>query len=88
MSNKASGRDYSYDRAYEASEQQKKRRAARNAARKVMQNLGRVHKGDGLDVDHKARNLTGNLSNAPGNLRVQTKAKNRARHAGRKQLGI
>jgi hypothetical protein len=84
MSNKASGRDYSYDKAYEASEQQKKRRAARNAARRIMMKLGKVHRGDNLDIDHKTRNLDGNLSNAPSNLRVQTKAKNRARHSGKK----
>ena len=51
--NKATGRDYSYDREYESTEIQKKRRAARNRARRIMEKAGRVHKGDGKDVDHK-----------------------------------
>ena len=35
--NKATGRDYSYDREYESTEIQKKRRAARNRARRIME---------------------------------------------------
>ena len=45
-----------YDKEYEnydGTEKVKKRRAARNKARRYMERNGRVHKGDGKDVDHK-----------------------------------
>lgn len=64
-------------RKYNSSPEQKKRRAERNAARRKMEKQGRVHKGDGKDVDHKNMN-TANNSNS--NLRVQSKSKNRARN--------
>lgn len=66
-------------RAYNSSPEQKKRRAQRNDARRKMEKAGKVKKGDNLDVDHKDMN-TGN--NSKGNLRVQSKAKNRARNRG------
>lgn len=62
---------------YHSKPKQKKRRAQRNAARRVMEKAGKVHKGDGKDVDHKDRN-TGN--NARSNLRIQTKKENRGRN--------
>ena len=37
---------------YQDSEEQKKNRAARNAARRKMEEEGKVHKGDGKDVHH------------------------------------
>lgn len=55
-----------------------KRRAQRNAARAAMVKAGAVSKGDGKDVDHKSRNLGGNLSNAKSNLRVRSPSKNRS----------
>ena len=66
-------------RKYNGSEEQKKRRAQRNEARRKMEKAGKVKKGDGKDVDHADMN-TGN--NSKGNLRVQSKAKNRARNRG------
>jgi len=39
---------------------------------------GVAHKGDGKDVDHKSRNLGGNLNNARSNLRMRSKAANRS----------
>lgn len=64
-------------RKYNGSEEQKTRRAQRNAARSKMEKAGKVRKGDGKDVDHKDMN-TANKSMS--NLRVQSKSKNRARN--------
>ena len=41
-----------------------------------MMKEGKVHKGDGMDVDHKHPIDKGG-SNSPSNLRVLSKAKNR-----------
>lgn len=74
-------RDYKKEyREYHSDPLQKKRRAQRNAARKKMEDAGRVRKGDGNDVDHKNRNKSGNLNNSSSNLRVQPKSKNRGRN--------
>lgn len=75
-------RNYSYDTAYESTPLQKKRRAARNAARRTMLKEGKVTKGS--DVDHIKRNLSGNLSNSPGNLRAQPASVNRSRNSPKK----
>jgi hypothetical protein len=64
-------------RKYNSSEEQKTRRAQRNGARAVMEKAGAVRKGDGKDVDHKDMN-TANKKRS--NLRVQSKAVNRARN--------
>ena len=72
-------RNYAKEYAdYHAKPQQKKERAARNKARAVMERGGKVHKGDGMDVDHIDSNP---LHNSPSNWRVQTKSKNRSRNA-------
>ncbi len=63
-----------YDR-YQGSEEQKKNRAKRNAARRKLEREGRVHKGDGKDVDHINGISAGNGSS---NLRVQDKSENRS----------
>jgi len=64
-------------RKYNSTEEQKTRRAQRNGARAKMAKAGKVHKGDGKDVDHKSMNTA---NNSMSNLRVQSKAKNRARN--------
>jgi len=69
-------------RKYNSSEEQKTRRAARNAARRSLEEQGRVHKGDGKDVDHKKHKARGKLNNSPSNLRVMDKSKNRAKNLG------
>jgi hypothetical protein len=73
--NKADGRDYSYDKHYESSETQKKRRSGRNLARAKMERSGRVSKGDGKDVDHRNHNTRDNGSK---NLRVMSAHHNRS----------
>ena len=65
-----------YDK-YQGSEEQKKKRAKRNAARRVMEKEGKVSKGDGKDVDHKTPMAKGG-GNSKSNLRVTSKAKNRS----------
>lgn len=70
-------RDYrkEYDE-YQGTPEQKKHRAQRNAARREMEREGKVHKGDGKDVDHK-KPIDRGGSNADSNLRVQSKHTNR-----------
>jgi hypothetical protein len=69
-------RDYrkEYDR-YQGSEEQKKKRASRNAARREMMADGKVKKYDGKDIDHKNGNPK---DNSKSNLRVQSKSQNRS----------
>lgn len=62
---------------YQGSEEQKKNRAARNAARRAMEEKGLVRKGDGKDVGH-ARALSKGGTNAPSNLQVESRAGNRS----------
>lgn len=71
----AKKRDYKKEAKYHATPEQKKRRAARNAARRKMEKQGRVRKGDGKDVDHKNGNPK---DNRKSNLSVKSKSKNRS----------
>lgn len=68
-------RDYrkEYD-DYHGTEAQKKRRAARNKARRMMEQRGRIKKGDPREVDHKNKNP---LDNSSDNLRIRSKSANR-----------
>lgn len=72
-------KDRNYAREYKqygGTEQQKKNRAARNAARAKMMKAGKVKKGDGKDVAHvKAFDKGG--SNGTG-LRVESASANRS----------
>lgn len=64
-----------YDK-YQGTEQQKKNRAQRNAARRAAIKAGKVRKGDGKDVAHvKAFDKGG--SNSTG-VRVESKSANRS----------
>lgn len=57
--------------------ERKKARATRNAARRKLMKEGKVHKGDGKDVDH-VRPLSKGGSNGVGNLRVKKAKDNRS----------
>ena len=59
---------------YNAKPAQKKRRAARNAARRAMIRAGKARKGDGRDVHHKDGNPR---NNKRSNLKMASKKKNR-----------
>lgn len=61
---------------YHGQPDQIKRRAARNKARRFLTKEGRVHKGDGKDVDHKNGNP---LDNSSANIRVSDRSANRSR---------
>lgn len=58
----------------------KKRRAARNKARRHMERSGRVSKGDGREVDHKDFNPENNNSS---NLRIVKEQTNREKQPKR-----
>lgn len=60
---------------YNAKPEQKKRRAARNAARREMIKAGKARKGDGKDVMHKNGNP---LNNSKSNLKMGSKTENRS----------
>lgn len=75
-SNKATGRDYSYDKKYESSPEQIRRRASRNRARREAQRRYGKAALRGKDVDHKNQNP---LDNRASNLRIESKKKNRGR---------
>lgn len=68
------GREYAQ---YHGKPEQIKHRAERNAARRKMAAAGRVHKGDGKDVDH-ARALSKGGGNRFYNLRVRSASSNRS----------
>jgi hypothetical protein len=75
-------RDYAKEyRDYHAKPEQKKRRADRNAARRKAEKEGKVHKGDGREVDHLGSHRTGRLKNVP--TKVVTQKKNRSRQPDR-----
>ena len=60
---------------------QKKRRAARNAARRKAMKAGRVRKGDNKEVDHVGSHRTGDLRKV--RTRVISKKANRRRQPDR-----
>ncbi len=71
-------RDYKKEyRNYQGKPSQIKNRAKRNKARRELEKEGRVHKGDGKDVDH-VKPLAKGGSNAKSNLRVKSKSANRS----------
>lgn len=80
----AKKRDYDKEyKDYHAKPKQKKRRAARNKARSLLEKEGRVKKGDGKEVDHKDFNPE---NNSKKNLRVVDKKTNRKKQPKRSLL--
>lgn len=72
-----------YKREYEmyhGTDEQKKRRAARNKARREAIREGRAKVGDGTEVDH-VKPLSKGGSNAKSNLRIVKKRANRRKGA-------
>lgn len=72
-----SKRDYKAEYAkYQGTEERKKKRAERNAARRKAEREGKVSKGDGKDVAHKKAMDKGG-KNSDG-TRVETASRNRS----------
>jgi len=59
-------------------------RSARNSARRAAIRSGRVHKGDGKEIDHRNSNPTDNSS---GNLRVISRRANRSKKENSRRRG-
>ena len=83
MANKGGPKKAAYDKAYGARPEQKEARARRNAARREAEREGKVHKGDGKDVDHKTPIRKGG-TNADSNVRVVDKEDNRGWRRGKR----
>lgn len=62
---------------YQGTEEQKKNRAQRNKARRMMVKEGAAAKGDGMDVDHVKPMRNGGTSTR-SNLRMRSKSANRS----------
>jgi hypothetical protein len=68
-------RDYDKEyREYHGKPEQRKNRAARNRARRLMIKRGRVRKGDGMEVDHQDSNPR---NNHQSNLKIMSRRANR-----------
>jgi hypothetical protein len=81
-------RDYKREYAeYHADEKQKKNRAARNGARRILTKAGKVQKGDGKDVAH-VQALSQGGSNSLANLSVEVASRNRSFAKNRKSKMI
>lgn len=74
-------RNYKKENAWEDSPAQVRRREARNAARRKAMRKGRVHKGDGKELDHVGFHRRGSLRNVP--VRVVSRHANRIRQPPR-----
>lgn len=75
------GRNYAKETAWENTPEQVKRREARNRARRKAIREGRVHKGDGKELDHVGSHRRGSLDHVP--VRVVSRHKNRIRQPAR-----
>lgn len=78
-------RNYAKETQYESSPEQVRRRVARNRARRKALKQGRVHKGDGKELDHTGYHRTGSLDNVP--TRVVSRRANRRRQPPTKARG-
>lgn len=74
-------REYS---KFQSSAKAKAERASRNSARRAALKKGRVHKGDGKDIDHKNSNP---MDNRASNLRVMSASANRGKKENSRRRG-
>lgn len=79
----AAGRKHEYEK-FQSSAKAKAERASRNSARRSALKSGRVHKGDGRDIDHKNSNPR---DNRPSNLRVMSASANRGKREKSRKRG-
>ena len=73
-------RDYEKELKWQASPEQKKRRAQRNKAHRKAERMGLVKKGDGLELDHIGSNRKGALGEK---VRVVSRKTNRKKQPKR-----
>jgi len=78
-------RNYAKETAYENSPEQVRRRVARNRARRKAMREGKVHKGDGKELDHVGHHRTGSLDNV--RTVVKSRSANRRRQPPTKARG-
>jgi hypothetical protein len=78
---KSTPRKLAYQKAYNARPEEVAKRVANNAARRAAIKAGKAKVGDGKDVAHK-QSLENGGGNAPSNLEVQDRAKNRGWRKG------
>lgn len=69
---------------FQSSKKAKKDRAARNKARRQALAEGRVHRGDGKEIDHSNSNPR---DNRPSNLRVVSRTTNRSKKENSRRRG-
>lgn len=79
----AKGVEHEYSR-FQSSKKAKRDRASRNTARRRAEREGRVHKGDGREVDHVDSNPRRNVSS---NLKVVSRRTNRAKKENSRRRG-
>lgn len=79
----AAGVKHEYEK-FQSSAKAKAERASRNSARRSALKSGRVHKGDGKDIDHKDSNPRHNVSS---NLRVVSRKTNRGKKENSRRRG-
>lgn len=78
-------RDYAREyRRFQSSKKAKRDRASRNKARRQAEREGRVHKGDGKEIDHRNSSPTDNRSI---NLRVVSRHTNRSKKENSRRRG-
>lgn len=73
---KSTPQKLAYQKKRDAQPAQKKKRAMNNAARRAAIRDGKAHVGDNTDVAH-IQALSAGGTNAPSNLRVESRSKNR-----------
>ena len=79
----AKGVEHEYTR-FQSSKKAKRDRSSRNTARRRAEREGRVHKGDGKEIDHVDSNPRRNVSS---NLRVVPRRTNRAKKENSRRRG-
>lgn len=78
---KSSPTKLAFQKAYNAKPENIAKRVKNNAARQAAISSGKARVGDGTDVAHKVA-LDNGGGNAPANLRVESRTKNRAWRKG------
>lgn len=79
----AKGVVHEYSR-FQSSKKAKRERAARNTNRRRAERAGRVHKGDGKEIDHIDSSAS---HNSKSNLRVVSRTFNRSRKENSRRRG-